>query len=130
LDTGISRIGGEDVDLSKIDFTPKDKESINRLPEGRSLKFYIYNEIVIVTRKSDHLSAKRLTSYHRKSDGSEVPFSLYMESDGTKRVLNIVPAIINLLFLNSYKVCVIDEIDRLLVNRPLESNQTFAYTIL
>jgi AAA15 family ATPase/GTPase len=112
LDTGISRIGGENVDLSKVSFTLKDKESIDKLPEGRSLKFNVHNEVIIVTRNNDRLSAKRLTSYHRKLDGSEASFGLYMESDGTKRVLNIIPAIIDLLFFESTKVCVIDEIDR------------------
>jgi AAA15 family ATPase/GTPase len=112
LDTGISHIGGEDVDISKMNFSPEQNESINRLPEGRSLKFNSSYEIYIVTKKNGQASAKRLTSYHKKLDGTNVPFGLYMESDGSKRVIDIAPAIISLLSSNSTKIFIIDEIDR------------------
>jgi AAA15 family ATPase/GTPase len=112
LDTGISRIGGEIIDVSRIDFSPKNRELIGSLPEGRSLKFGLPNELFVATRKNGQVIVKRLTTYHKKTNGTDALFGLKMESDGSKRAIDIVPAIIDLLAPHPQKVCIIDEIDR------------------
>jgi uncharacterized protein len=82
-----------------------DKESITmiELPQGgRSL---LYKD------STDHLSLLQLRTRHREADGNLVEFSIEEESDGTQRIINLIPA---LFALNSEaeKVIFVDELDR------------------
>lgn len=51
-----------------------------------------------------------LNTRHTDSEGNEIPFSLGMESDGTKRLLDYIPMLHSILKEN--KVVVVDEIER------------------
>lgn len=51
-----------------------------------------------------------LNTRHTDSEGNEIPFSLGMESDGTKRLLDYIPMLHSILKEN--EVVVIDEIER------------------
>ena len=54
--------------------------------------------------------ATELKAAHRLADGSIGYLDLYEESDGTKRLLNLLPAIYKIIAVGG--VCVIDELDR------------------
>jgi AAA15 family ATPase/GTPase len=81
-------------------------------------------ERFVVTRRNGELTAKKLITYHSKSDGTETEFETRQESDGSQRVIDLLPAFLDLLAEGSKKVYVIDEIDRslhtLLTRRLLE----------
>ena len=83
------------------------------------------NERYIVTRKEGELRAKKLVTYHPKIDGTEIRFDIRQESDGSQRVIDLLPALLDLSSPTSKKVYVIDEIDRslhtLLTRRLLEA---------
>jgi AAA15 family ATPase/GTPase len=64
-------------------------------------------------------------TYHPNTDGSEAKFEMRHESDGSQRVIDLLPAFLELSARVSRKVCVIDEVDRslhtLLTRRLLEA---------
>ena len=66
-----------------------------------------------------------MVSYHRNNDGIEIKFELNDESDGTKRLISLIPAFLELAAPRSNKVFIIDEFDRslhtLLLRQLLES---------
>ena len=83
------------------------------------------DERVVVTRKDGELVAKKLVTFHPKADGTEVKFEMRQESDGSQRVIDLLPAFLDLSNVASKKVYVIDEVDRslhtLLTRKLLES---------
>jgi AAA15 family ATPase/GTPase len=106
LDTGISRIGGENIDINSLSLSSERREAVSNLSEGKLLRI----GRIVIKRKDGNLVAQRLVSYHRRIDDSEVYFGLDMESDGSQRALDILPAIVDLQYCD--KIFVIDEIDR------------------
>jgi len=70
------------------------------------------NERFIVTRKNGELLAKKLITYHPNLDGTESKFEMSQESDGSQRVIDLLPAFLMLSAAKSTKVIVIDEVDR------------------
>ena len=79
----------------------------------------------MVSRKNDELIAKKLVTYHTKTDGTEAKFEIGQESDGSQRVIDLLPAFLELAAPGSKKVFVIDEVDRslhtLLTRRLLDA---------
>jgi hypothetical protein len=65
-----------------------------------------------VTRKDGELVANKLVTYHQRQDGKEVKFEMHHESDGSQRVIDLLPAFLEAAAPNSSKVYVIDELDR------------------
>ena len=59
------------------------------------------------------------------ADGSETKFDMKQESDGSQRVIDLLPSFLELSAIHSKKVFVIDEVDRslhaLLIRRLLEN---------
>ena len=80
---------------------------------------------IVITREDGELIARRLVTYHPKSDGTEVRFEIRQESDGSLRVIDLLPAFIDLSAQVSQRVYIIDEIDRslhpLLIRQLLET---------
>lgn len=70
------------------------------------------NDRYIVSREGDELVAKKLVSYHPRSDGTEAGFEIRQESDGTQRIIDLLPAFLRLSETTMPKVFVIDELDR------------------
>jgi AAA15 family ATPase/GTPase len=123
LDTGIVHLGAEEIPFENIALSEQEKVAIQEyLKEGRSVK--ILSQQVVMKRKDGRLSAKKLVSFHRKSDGTKVQFDIRQESDGTQRVIDLLPAFFDLC-RDENLVYVIDEIDRsmhtLLIKTLLES---------
>jgi len=65
-----------------------------------------------VTRKNGELVAKKLVTYHPNADGTSTKFEIRQESDGSQRIIDLLPAILDLSEQVSNKVYVIDEMDR------------------
>jgi len=70
------------------------------------------NERFVITKDKGKLIAKKLVSYHLNSDGSKTKFNISQESDGTQRVIDMLPAFVELTHTQHKKVYVIDELDR------------------
>lgn len=128
LDTGIAHLGSEEVPVENIPFPDSLKTMLQEeVEEGMTvqLRGELVNASFLITRKNGELIAKRMVSFHPKSDGTEAKFEIFQESDGSQRVINLLPAFLKLSAQTSPKVYVIDEIDRslhpLLIRQLLEA---------
>ena len=78
----------------------------------------------MVSIEDGELVARRLTTIHQGRDGQEIQFEMSQESDGSLRVIDLLPAFMDLADARTDRVYVIDEIDRslhsLLVRQLLE----------
>jgi AAA15 family ATPase/GTPase len=126
FDTGISHLGGENISFELLPLPDEVKTKLEedvkenvaaRIDSGPR------GECFLVTRKNKQLQVQKLVAFHPRVNGSDVPFELRDESDGTRRVIDLLPAFLALSSENN-KVVVIDEIDRslhtLLTRRLLE----------
>ena len=125
LDTGISHLGEEEISMDSLpfhkEFNQKLKEEVKN---NHAIKIRNKDEQIIVTRQDDELSVHKLYTYHRDSKRKDIRFEMRQESDGTRRIIDLLPAILDLVNTRIPKVYIIDEIDRslhsLLIRQLLE----------
>ena len=120
LNTGVSKI--EVVKESLDDMTDNslsglNKELVNFIID--KLKDETEGVMPIPSRSGEELTVvkengkvyiKKLITKHRTIDGEEIPFNVSLESDGTKRLIDYIPALQNII--HKEKVYIIDEIER------------------
>lgn len=118
LGTGIAKIGvfknkvgglskeGIDENHFKeiIDQLKKDPKQISVLTERGT------GEEVVLVYENKEVVAKKLVTSHLNNKGISVDFSIGMESDGTKRLIDYLPAFDGII--NEERVYLIDEIER------------------
>lgn len=128
LDTGIAHLGSEDIPFENVLMPESLKSKLREeVKEGMSVKLLSesINERLVISRINGELVAQKLVAFHPKADGSKVKFEMRQESDGSQRVIDLLPAFLELSALNSKRVYIIDEIDRslhtLLTRRLVES---------
>lgn len=129
LDTGINRLAAKDVALEDIGLPPEMTNLVRQMVKpDMTVRFRDIpgNERYIFTRGSDGaIRAKKLLASHLRPDGSEILFELRRESDGSRRVIDLLPAFCELSDPRTRRVYVIDELDRslhtLLTRRLLSS---------
>jgi AAA15 family ATPase/GTPase len=114
LDTGITHLGSETLNFENVSLPESFKSKLREeLSEGMTvLLLNSRNERFVITRKNAELIIKKLITYHRKPDGGEVKFEMRQESDGSQRVIDLLPAFVELSSIESKKVYIIDEVDR------------------
>ena len=83
------------------------------------------SERFVFSMKDGKLTAKKLIAFHPKPDGTEAKFEIRQESDGSQRLIDLLPAFLGLTSQSTPRVFVIDEVDRslhtLLTRRLLET---------
>jgi AAA15 family ATPase/GTPase len=115
LDTGIAHIGYTDIPFESLRLSMPIKTRVqDDLKEGMTVLMLTepFNEKIAVTLKDGQLIAKKLVTFHPKSDGTEAMFEINQESDGSLRVIDLLPAFLGLSAQDKKKVFVIDDIDR------------------
>lgn len=113
LDTGISYLSGETVPMENLSFPdPMIAGLLEELKDGDLVRLTIGSELYQVARKGDELVAKKIYAYHRGSDGAEVKLDFGQESDGSQRVIHLLPAFLGASARGSTSVYAIDELDR------------------
>lgn len=113
LDTGISRLGGEDVPFESVSLSEKIKNQIrDEIEEGKTIPYNKLNEKWLFTRLDGEIRAKKVITYHLSSESIDEKFDISQESDGSRRVIDILPAFISIASPASKKVFFIDELDR------------------
>lgn len=111
LDTGIAHLGSEEVPFENIPFPGPIKTQLQEeLEEGETVRSI--NPRFVITREDGELIAKKMVSFHPKSNGTEAKFEIHQESDGSQRIIDLLPAFLDLSVQTPPKVYVIDEIDR------------------
>ena len=123
-DTGISRMDNMRVPIEYIRLPEPVKNDLQELDEGEIVHLAgPSGEYFSVTRKNGKLLTSKCVTVHR-TDDAEIPFDLTQESDGSQRLIDLLPAFIDLSSGASERVYVVDEIDRslhtLLTRRLLE----------
>ena len=120
LDTNIIRLDGEDVEDTRIRTVVKNMPAIMALEGG---------ERYFVELKNGEKNVKKLVLYHRGKGKRGVKFSAAQESDGTMRLLELLPAFFACAAYSRGKgrtgvVHFVDELDRsvhyLVLHRLLE----------
>lgn len=125
LDTGICRLGGEEISLESLSFPEALKQKLKEeAREGLAIKLNNEDEKIVITRRNKKLSVKKLYTYHRNIEGTDTRFEMRHESDGTRRIIDLLPAFLDLSETGPPRVYIIDEIDRslhsLLIRQLLE----------
>lgn len=118
FDTGIDSIDFKKIDFDKISIPIEIKEDIiNGLLGEKSEKNNVFlsnpeddKYYVITKNNSNQLDAKILKTVHKVSNGTSELFDLMEESDGTRRIIDLIPLIID--FYKGNNVIIIDEIER------------------
>ena len=120
LDLGIG------VGLAEIEFNPETeltnefKETVKRrisdIPKGSDERaiFSHHNSdfYLLVDSDNRYTAYKVVTLHHIKHENRNIAFGLDAESDGTLRILELVPTLLGLLDRHADHVFVIDELDR------------------
>ncbi len=114
LDTGVAELGGEETSFDSLPLPESLRNQLrSELKEGQRLRIMSPDhERFVFTRKDGEIVAKKLVTYHQNSGGELVKFEMAQESDGTQRVIDLLPAFLEVSAKNSAKVYVIDEVDR------------------
>ena len=129
LDTGISRLNQEEIPFENVPFPESLKSKLQEdVKENGTDSVRVIsptNEGFVITRRAGELVAKKLVTYHSRSDGTDAKFDIHQESDGTQRVIHLLPALLEVSAPKSKKVYIIDEVDRslhtLLVRQFIEA---------
>ena len=115
LDTGIARLGSVEIPFESIRLPEFLRTGLQEeIDEGETVRLLAdpMNERLVVTRRDGELIARKLVAYRSGPDGTETKFEINQESDGTQRVIDMLPAFLDLSAQHSKKVYVIDEVDR------------------
>ena len=91
LDTGITRLGNEEIKLENINISDLLKIKLQaKLKEGESVKIQKWGrqEPIIITRKNGQLIANKLISYHRYSQHEKIPSNINIESNRRKSLID------------------------------------------
>lgn len=118
---GIDSIRAEEVDLDFEQHFPNMPTNIrDQLRRGisdakESAVAMVENSLgkryLLMKKAEDEIRLIRLTAQHRHENGSLVDFTIDEESEGTQRLINLIPALF-LLNENPEKTIILDELDR------------------
>jgi uncharacterized protein len=117
FNTGITNLGIEKENVTEIlenSDNVQFKSAIVHLKNNPDSAVKIFHPKTqtefMVFNDGDNLITKRLFAEHTNDEGNPIEFTLPEESDGTRRLLDYIPAIESLI--NQQKVFLIDEIER------------------
>lgn len=114
FDTGINELRTDTLSLEQYfgeDDKAKAKSIADRLNAGEQLiPIPSATDVVAMLDDNKKPVIKKLCTIHTGDKGQEVKFDLSEESDGTKRLIDFIPALYTILFKEA--VVIIDEIDR------------------
>jgi AAA15 family ATPase/GTPase len=113
LDTGITNLDFETVQLEDFGLpTELLAEIEENLREGAVALLMLQREPIAISRRQGKTIARKLVTFHANSKGESIKFGMEYESDGSRRVIDLLPVFLDLCTDNSHKVYVIDELDR------------------
>ncbi len=107
-DTGIDGLRLTEVKLDQLDISQNVLEDFRR--SDAKVIFNTEDSTLVLIKEDDGIHAYRCLSMHHDRNGSEVPFLFIDESDGTRRLLHLLPTLID--YEVRPRVYVVDELDR------------------
>ncbi len=114
FDTGVEDLDLQEVPLDRIRL-PEYFKSMLFEKVGPSYPMIYWSsegELIRFSMEKETLTAKKTVTRHRNSQGELITFELGRESDGTRRILELLPLIAWICEAQSDGVLVIDELDR------------------
>ncbi|MDD3158740.1 ATP-binding protein [Anaeromusa sp.] len=115
LDTGISRIAFRKMPPGAV-MVPEEVRLrvLDELEDNGYIRVFdaMQRQQWFFSQRQGELVAYKLVSYHNCDDGSEIEFDLKDESDGTNRILDLLPAFLAMSKSSLQRVYFIDELDR------------------
>jgi AAA15 family ATPase/GTPase len=127
LDTGITQLDSQAMRPDDTGLSNDFRSLLEaELREGEMSHIFSSDDkpSIIATRNANSLSYYKQVAHHTTSSGSDVRFDIDDESDGSRRLIDLIPEFLSLAEPESNKVFVIDEIDRslhtILIRRLLE----------
>ncbi len=116
LNTGITKIDIEKrrIEEYSISDSKKMKDIVDTLKKEPNQMFISVDsktgEEAGIIYENEEVFVKKIVTKHLNNKGAEVDFYVNMESDGTKRLIEYIPAFYDII--NNDKVYLIDEIER------------------
>ena len=117
LDTGISHLKRLPCPPESIPVPPQERATgFAKIQEGETVRLRLDDGrlVYLVSKIGGKILTERLVSCHRGANGMEYDFNFGQESDGTRRILDLLPAFIGLERTTADGIFFIDEIDRCL----------------
>ena len=114
-DTGITSIETEDTNLDDSNDFPEEAEALikERLSDADGFFVKAPKFRFAAMKKDEQIHLLKLIPVHTTSEGDQkASFEFYEESDGTQRLIDLVPVLYELLFEEDERVFVVDEFDR------------------
>ena len=111
LDCGIDQIGSESI-IANATTENSDEDTYSADSTNKKNSIDCSDKYAVISKKDNQIHTKRLVTFHTSKSGNEVKFYLAEESDGTIRLLDLLPKFVDLSNQNSSKIFVIDELDR------------------
>lgn len=115
FDTGILHLEGEVIPLDSLKIDESLMEQLKKSVSDESIVEIMdpeRTERITLYEENGKMVAKRLVSYHQQSDGGKVKFEMADESDGTRRLIDLLPGFQSMSSDTNNRVYVIDELDR------------------
>ena len=113
LDMGISHLGFEKIHFDSIPFEEGFKNELReKIEEGGYVDARLGNERFVFTRTGGEIVANKLVAFHPRPDGTDAKFEFHQESEGSRRVIDLLPAFLGEPPFGLNRVHVIDELDR------------------
>lgn len=116
LDTGIKRIETIKVTLESLNLSIDERDQLESLISEKGEVIVAHHRedgIVFIERSDDgSILVKKIMTVHETADGEEVQFALKDESEGSRRLLDLLPAFCRLPGDRMPMTVVIDEVDR------------------
>ncbi|MGB1252921.1 MAG: AAA family ATPase [Candidatus Promineifilaceae bacterium] len=111
FDTGVANLCVVPINIERVRVPQQFLDTIeNDLENDQGTLVHSDNDWYILKKENGHLKFQQLMTEHESADGSLVKFELNEESDGTFRILNLIPVLLQLI--HSESTFVIDEIGR------------------
>ncbi len=120
LDTGICDVRYKEIPFDQLPFTPEEQDRLTAevlsLPQGKKRLADIFSvtngmERYILQGKEGKVVAQKMMMFHSGASGM-IPFDRREESDGTQRLMDIIPAFLKAANPKADQVVFIDELDR------------------
>jgi AAA15 family ATPase/GTPase len=117
LDTGIVDLGTKDATIGDLDMPSQAMDLVQKdLVDGKSValrKNLSGSRFVVSKGAEGGLSVRELVTHHqREGNKATMDFHMSQESDGTQRLMDLLPAFLDISSPSSRRVYVVDELDR------------------
>jgi len=114
LDTGISTLAVEEIKIDQLGRSDVENRRLFKYLENNSDSI-IFSKLgctLNIEGEEAYLTTKRRVALHKKANGTTIKFEIDKESDGSQRVIDLLPMFMQISPSDFNKVYIIDEIDR------------------